>query len=73
MDSEPCECEKEELDPKKYGVIVSSGGRRGLLLPNLEGVDTVEEQLNIACDKANIDSEEYYNIEKFKVIRYKED
>jgi AmmeMemoRadiSam system protein A/AmmeMemoRadiSam system protein B len=71
MDSVPCE--KGELDPKKYGVIVSSGGRRGLLLPDLEGVDTVEDQLSIACDKANIDSEEYYNIEKFEVIRYKED
>ena len=66
-------CEKEELDPKKYGVIVSSNGRRGLLLPDLEGVDTIEDQLSIACDKANIDSEEYYNIEKFEVIRYKED
>lgn len=65
-------CEKEELDPKKYGVIVSSNGRRGLLLPDLEGIDTVEEQLKIACDKANIDSERYYNIEKFEVIRYKE-
>lgn len=71
MDSESCE--KQELNPKKYGVIVSSGNRRGLLLPDLEGVDTVEEQLRIACDKANIDSEEYYNIEKFEVIRYKED
>ncbi|BCZ47752.1 hypothetical protein psyc5s11_38190 [Clostridium gelidum] len=70
MDSVPCE--KEELDPKRYGVIVSSSGRRGLLLPDLEGVDTVEEQLNIACDKANIDSEGYYNIEKFEVVRYKE-
>ncbi|MDD3242077.1 MAG: AmmeMemoRadiSam system protein A [Bacilli bacterium] len=71
MDSVPCE--KDELNPKKYGVIVSCSGRRGLLLPDLEGVDTVEEQLKIACDKANIDSEEYYNIEKFEVIRYKED
>lgn len=71
MDSVPCK--REQLNPKKYGVIVSSGGRRGLLLPDLEGVDTIEEQLRIACDKANIDSEEYYNIEKFEVIRYKED
>jgi len=71
MDSVPCE--KEELNPKKYGVIVSCGGRRGLLLPDLEGVDTVEEQLSIACDKANIDFDEDYDIEKFEVIRYKED
>jgi len=71
MDSEPCE--KQELNPEKYGVIVSRGNRRGLLLPDLEGVDTVEEQLRIACDKANIDFDEDYDIERFEVIRYKED
>jgi AmmeMemoRadiSam system protein A/AmmeMemoRadiSam system protein B len=70
MDPKPCK--KEELDPKKYGVIVSKGNRRGLLLPDLEGVDTIEQQLMIACDKANIDMEEKYNIEKFEVVRYKE-
>lgn len=43
MDSEPSGV--EELNPKKYGVIVSLGGRRGLLLPDLEGVDTIEKQL----------------------------
>ena len=63
---------KEELDPKKYGVIVTKGYRRGLLLPDIEGVNTVEEQLSIACSKAGIDSEESYDIEKFEVIRYKE-
>ncbi len=70
MDAVPAT--KEELDPKKYGVIVSKGYRRGLLLPNLEGVNTIEEQLSIACDKAGIDSEDDYKIEKFEVIRYKE-
>ena len=70
MDSEPCN--KEDLDPKKYGVIVSLGMRRGLLLPDLEGVDTVDEQLQIACDKANIDFDEDYKIERFEVVRYKE-
>ncbi|WP_017210006.1 AmmeMemoRadiSam system protein A [Clostridium beijerinckii] len=70
MDSEPCN--KEDLDPKKYGVIVSLGMRRGLLLPDLEGVNTVDEQLQIACDKANIDFDEDYKIERFEVVRYKE-
>lgn len=70
MDSELCG--KEDLDPKKYGVIVSSGMRRGLLLPDLEGVDTIEEQLKIACDKGDIDFDEDYTIERFEVIRYKE-
>ncbi|OCB01062.1 AmmeMemoRadiSam system protein A [Clostridium beijerinckii] len=70
MDSEPCN--KEDLDPKKYGVIVSLGMRRGLLLPDLEGVNTVNEQLQIACDKADIDFDEDYKIERFEVVRYKE-
>ncbi|MFT8347931.1 AmmeMemoRadiSam system protein A [Clostridium saccharoperbutylacetonicum] len=71
MDAEPCK--KEELDPKKYGVIVSSGMRRGLLLPDLEGVNSIEEQLQIACDKGNIDYDGNYNIERFEVVRYKEE
>ncbi|HHZ17247.1 MAG TPA: AmmeMemoRadiSam system protein A [Clostridia bacterium] len=62
---------KAELDPKKYGVIVSQGWRRGLLLPDLEGVDTVEEQLAIACQKAGIDPHDTYAIAKFTVTRFK--
>lgn len=46
----------EKHDPKRYGIIVrSSGGRCGLLLPDLEGVDTAEDQINIACQKGGID------------------
>lgn len=67
----PQDCTREELDPKKYGVIVSSGNRRGLLLPDLEGVDTVEEQLAIALQKAGISSREKYHIQRFEVKRYK--
>ena len=63
---------REELDPKKYGVIVTKGTKRGLLLPNLEGVDTVEEQLKIACQKAGISVGSDYSIERFKVERHKE-
>lgn len=44
-----------ELDPKKYGIIVSHGYKKGLLLPDLEGVDTVEQQIDIARQKAGID------------------
>lgn len=61
----------DELDPKKYGVIVTKGFRRGLLLPNLEGVDTVEEQIGIALRKAGISDDEDYSIEKFEVTRHK--
>ena len=60
-----------ELDPKKYGVIVSSGFKRGVLLPDLENVDTVEEQLSIAKSKGNITNNEDVIIEKFEVIRHK--
>lgn len=68
----PIKAIKEELNPKIYGVIVSKGQNRGLLLPDLEGVDTVEEQLNIACQKGGINPNSDYSIEKFEVIRYKE-
>lgn len=70
--TDPIKTTKEELNPKIYGVIVSKGQNRGLLLPDLEGVDTVEEQLNIACQKGGIDPNDDYEIEKFEVIRYKE-
>lgn len=60
----------EELDVEKYGIIVSKGFKRGLLLPNIEGVDTVEHQIEIALSKAGIKPKEEYNIEKFKVVRY---
>ncbi len=61
----------EELDPKKYGVIVESGWKRGLLLPDLEGVDTVEQQLSIAMAKAGITPGEPVKIYRFRVDRYK--
>lgn len=68
--SRPEPCSRDELDPKKYGVIVTAGSRRGLLLPDLEGVNTVSEQLNIACQKAGISSREAYTIERFEVQRF---
>lgn len=61
---------ERELDPKRYGVIVSSRGRTGLLLPSLKGVDTVEEQVQIARQKAGICSDEPVKLERFEVIRY---
>ena len=58
------------LDPKTYGVIVSCGGRRGLLLPDLDGVDSMEAQLSIALQKGGIRENEPYKIERFKVVRH---
>jgi AmmeMemoRadiSam system protein A len=60
------------LDPKRYGVIVEGGWQRGLLLPDLEGVDTVEEQLRIASLKAGLTIDEIENIYRFTVTRYGE-
>lgn len=59
-----------ELDPKKYGIIVSHGYKKGLLLPDLEGVDTVEQQIDIARQKAGIYVNEDFKIERFEVKRY---
>ncbi|MDR1713115.1 MAG: AmmeMemoRadiSam system protein A [Coriobacteriales bacterium] len=59
------------LDAERYGVIVSSGYRRGLLLPNLEGVDTPGQQIDIALRKAGIRPDEPYSLERFEVVRYK--
>lgn len=61
-----------QLDVKKYGVIVrGSSYRSGLLLPNIEGIDSVEEQVDIARQKAGIRKGEHYTLERFEVIRYK--
>ena len=59
-----------ELDVKKYGVIVSNGMRRGLLLPDLEGVDTVGQQVAIARQKAGISPGEPIKLQRFEVIRH---
>jgi MEMO1 family protein len=69
--TEPVHASSEELDPKQYGVIVKSRKRSGLLLPDLEGVDTVEQQLDIVLQKAGISPWEEYSIEKFEVIRHR--
>ena len=60
-----------QLDPARYGVIVTCGGRRGLLLPDLDGVDTVEEQVRIACRKGGIRGDDPYTLERFQVVRHR--
>ena len=60
----------DQLDVKRYGVIVSSGRKRGLLLPDLDGVDTVEQQIAIARQKGGIGEKERYNLQRFEVIRH---
>lgn len=60
-----------ELDAKKYGVIVRENGRSGLLLPDLEGIDEVEEQVRIAKEKAGISPNEDVELYRFEVNRYR--
>lgn len=62
----------DELDVKRYGVIVSKDFRRGLLLPDLDGVDTVEAQITIAKQKAGIRLSETCKLQRFEVIRHGE-
>ncbi|MBR0366811.1 MAG: AmmeMemoRadiSam system protein A [Clostridia bacterium] len=59
-----------DLDVKRYGVIVSLGHRRGLLLPDLEGVDTVRQQVEIARQKAGIRPGERVDLQRFEVVRH---
>jgi AmmeMemoRadiSam system protein A len=63
-------CGMEDLDPCTYGVIVSCDRRRGLLLPDLEGVDTAEQQVDIAKRKGGISPSENAHLERFKVDRH---
>jgi AMMECR1 domain-containing protein len=62
----------EDLDPKRYGVIVRTiDGRQALLLPDLEGVDTTEQQIRITCRKGGIDpNRDQYRLYRFEVERY---
>jgi AmmeMemoRadiSam system protein A len=61
----------EHLDPRRYGVIVEKGRRRGLLLPNLDGVDTVKEQVDIACRKAGLTpGDPGIKYQRFEVTRH---
>ena len=60
-----------QLDPKEYGVIVESGWKKGLLLPDLEGVDSIEEQIAICRLKAGISASEPLKLYRFQVRRFK--
>lgn len=61
----------DDLDPKIFGVVVRSGGRLGLLLPDIKGVESVDEQIAIAKQKAGIGMAEDAELFSFKVRRYK--
>jgi len=63
--------DKNKLDPKKHGLIVECGFKKGLLLPDLEGVDSVDRQIDICCQKAGIMPDEPLKLQCFRVKRYK--
>ena len=58
-----------ELDPARFGVIVSHGQRRGVLLPEVQGVDDPKEQVRIALRKGGISESEPYRLERFTVSK----
>jgi len=62
---------RKQLDARRYGVIAEAGGRKGLLLPDLEGVDSVGYQIDICRQKAGIDPDEPVKLYRFEVKRYK--
>ena len=59
-----------QLNPLRYGVIVRHGSRSGVLLPDLEGIDSPQEQVDIACRKAGIHPDETIDLYRFEVTRY---
>ena len=64
-------CTIDELDPKKYGIVIEKDGKRGVLLPNLDGIDTVDKQVSITLRKAGLDKDEKnFTIKKFEVVRH---
>ncbi len=69
--SRPKPAKKKEIDPKKKGLLViTPDGRRGLLLPDLPGVETAEEQITICKRKAGIAPDEKVSFQTFTVERH---
>lgn len=62
--------DKSELDPKRYGVLAIYGNKRGILLPDLPGVDNIDQQIEIACSKGGIDPDEPAKLYRFEVRRF---
>jgi AmmeMemoRadiSam system protein A len=59
-----------QLNPKQYGVIVQRGGRRGLLLPDIPGIDDAKAQVALARQKAWIEPDEPVKMYRFRVEKY---
>lgn len=70
--SEPV-VDRKDLDPHRWGIIVEDGARRGVLLPDLDGIDEVDQQIDIACRKAGIPEGRSLTISRFRVARFQEE
>lgn len=64
------ECSRESLDPQEFGIVLEQGEKRGVLLPRIEGVNTVEKQFEIAAKKGGIDLSQDYRILRFRTERF---
>ena len=58
-----------ELDPARYGLVVSAGDRRGVLLPAIDGIDSPREQLRIALHKAGLCGDDLVELERFEILK----
>lgn len=67
------ECSRESLDPQEFGIVLEQGEKRGVMLPRLEGIDTVEKQFEAAAKKSGIDLSQDYRIFRFRTERYTAD
>ena len=70
--SQSAPCTLGDLDPLVYGVIVEAGLRRGVLLPALDGIDTVDAQVGVALQKAGIAPGQAFDVRRFMVTRYRQ-
>ena len=62
--------EPEQLNPKQHGLSITYEGRQGILLPNLEGIDTIEKQIDLCLKKGNIPKDAPFQMYRFEVERY---
>ena len=60
----------EQLNPKQYGLSIKYGERQGILLPDLEGIDTTQRQIELCLKKGNIKKTARYQMYRFEVKRY---
>ena len=61
----------DKLNPQRYGLSIKGNNKQGILLPDLEGIDTPEKQIDICLKKAAIPKNSHYQMYRFEIKRYK--